>query len=687
MNVVISEGFRRDLQSLSKENRRHAWDAIDKLIESPNIHAGGLQVKKMKSFDVYEIRATQDLRILARRDGEDFCCVRVGAHDKTLKAGAEGRLGAVPDVGRLRSLAAETESAIVAAGAVQGGTSGMGTDSGPLGLFSDAELHARFGVPTEWIPAVRSLRTEEQFASQELENVLSETAWYELATFFPPTPVVSTGAAPTYRVPTIDVARAFADGTIEELEFNLPASSWAVVERSRRGPLFVRGGPGSGKSLLGLYRALHALNRPPTLDRPTPRVLYATFTRALAEDTREKVVLLRGGVPDGLEISTVDRLVERYAPEKRTTIYDEPTIAAAWHDACLAADPGHRFDEKFVRAEVEDVIIARGLRNVEAYLSVSRTGRARRLGQGDRRAIWAIFVSWEALLAARGSRTLGLARIAALDAASALADDDRYDLVVVDEVQDLTTTALGLAIGLARGTDSGRDVTLIGDGGQSIYRAGFKWADVGIRLGGGNVVTLATCERSSPEIMRFAAALSGRQPEEQDEDTSAPRSGNERPAQRPRVRRYFADREDQRAWLISDLRSRLTEIAPRRIAVIARTRAELDRVREALTTAKIPCIDYGDAAFHRRDAVRCITAHSAKGLEFGDVYVIGADDGSFPLAYADASDDERAEKVGIDARLLYVAVTRARERITILCGSRPSPFLTPALGFANVSDA
>jgi superfamily I DNA/RNA helicase len=244
-----------------------------------------------------------------------------------------------------------------------------------------------------------------------------------------------------------------------------------------------------------------------------------------------------------------------------------------------------------------------------------------------------------------------------------------------------------LAIGLARGTDSGRDVTLIGDGGQSIYRAGFKWADVGIRLGGGNVVTLATCERSSPEIMRFAAALSGRQPEEQDEDTSAPRSGNERPAQRPRVRRYFADREDQRAWLISDLRSRLTEIAPRRIAVIARTRAELDRVREALTTAKIPCIDYGDAAFHRRDAVRCITAHSAKGLEFGDVYVIGADDGSFPLAYADASDDERAEKVGIDARLLYVAVTRARERITILCGSRPSPFLTPALGFANVSDA
>ena len=52
MNVVISESFRKGLKALSKEDRRHAWDAIDKLIESPNIHAGGLQMKKMKAFDV-----------------------------------------------------------------------------------------------------------------------------------------------------------------------------------------------------------------------------------------------------------------------------------------------------------------------------------------------------------------------------------------------------------------------------------------------------------------------------------------------------------------------------------------------------------------------------------------------------------------------------------------------------------
>ncbi len=196
MNVVISEGFQRGLKTLSKEDRRHALDAIGKLIDSPNLHSGGLQMKKMKVSDVYEIRASLDLRIIASRKGEDILCVRVGRHDETLKAGKTSRLGAVPDADYLRALVAETDATLVVEAAPQATFVRTG-DTGPLASLSDADLQARFGVPTDWIPALRSLRTEEQFASQDLDSVLSEAAWYELATFFPPTPIVSTGAAPT----------------------------------------------------------------------------------------------------------------------------------------------------------------------------------------------------------------------------------------------------------------------------------------------------------------------------------------------------------------------------------------------------------------------------------------------------------------------------------------------------------
>jgi DNA helicase-2/ATP-dependent DNA helicase PcrA len=53
------------------------------------------------------------------------------------------------------------------------------------------------------------------------------------------------------------------------------------------------------------------------------------------------------------------------------------------------------------------------------------------------------------------------------------------------------------------------------------------------------------------------------------------------------------------------------------------------------------------------------TIHSAKGLEWPRVYVISAVEGRFPSAYAKPSENEE------ELRLMYVAVTRARDRLTI----------------------
>jgi DNA helicase-2/ATP-dependent DNA helicase PcrA len=55
------------------------------------------------------------------------------------------------------------------------------------------------------------------------------------------------------------------------------------------------------------------------------------------------------------------------------------------------------------------------------------------------------------------------------------------------------------------------------------------------------------------------------------------------------------------------------------------------------------------------------TVHSAKGLEWAAVFVIWAVDGRFPSAYAEGTVDEMEE----ERRLMYVAVTRAKDRLTI----------------------
>ena len=61
------------------------------------------------------------------------------------------------------------------------------------------------------------------------------------------------------------------------------------------------------------------------------------------------------------------------------------------------------------------------------------------------------------------------------------------------------------------------------------------------------------------------------------------------------------------------------------------------------------------------DAVVMMTMHSAKGLEFPNVFLVGFEDGLFPGMRAIGDHDEMEE----ERRLCYVAITRAKERLFI----------------------
>jgi len=63
------------------------------------------------------------------------------------------------------------------------------------------------------------------------------------------------------------------------------------------------------------------------------------------------------------------------------------------------------------------------------------------------------------------------------------------------------------------------------------------------------------------------------------------------------------------------------------------------------------------------DCVVMMTMHSAKGLEFPTVFVVGAEDGIFPSLRAIGEPGEIEE----ERRLCYVAMTRAKERLVFTC--------------------
>ncbi len=67
-----------------------------------------------------------------------------------------------------------------------------------------------------------------------------------------------------------------------------------------------------------------------------------------------------------------------------------------------------------------------------------------------------------------------------------------------------------------------------------------------------------------------------------------------------------------------------------------------------------------------QDAVTLMTVHSAKGLEFPKVFVTGLEDGLFPLLREGSEGNDLQE----ERRLMYVAVTRARQQLFLSYAKR-----------------
>ena len=61
-----------------------------------------------------------------------------------------------------------------------------------------------------------------------------------------------------------------------------------------------------------------------------------------------------------------------------------------------------------------------------------------------------------------------------------------------------------------------------------------------------------------------------------------------------------------------------------------------------------------------------MTVHSAKGLEYDNIFVIGMDDGIFPSSRSFDSEEDMEE----ERRLAYVAITRAKKRLYLANASQ-----------------
>lgn len=237
----------------------------------------------------------------------------------------------------------------------------------------------------------------------------------------------------------------------------------------------------------------------------------------------------------------------------------------------------------------------------------------------------------------------------------------QYEAVLIDEGHDFKPEWLKLVVQMV--DPHSNSLLVLYDDAQSIYEAGrqknFSFKSVGIQAQGRTTI-LRINYRNTQEILEFAAQFSGEllKASEAEEDgiprlmpISAGRHGTT-----PFVVK-LPTLKSEGAWIADRLKEEHTKGIPwRDMAILYRHYDPVCKeVRSELRRAGVPNTWKDDVTFSEsQDTVKLLSFHSSKGLEYPIVVIPGA--GLLPNP-ADATEE--------DARLLYVAMTRATSQLIV----------------------
>ena len=697
------------------------------------------RVDSARCRDFWSVRAGRDLRIIVHRTSNSFLVCYVDHHDQAYRWAERRRLERHPRTGaaqlvELREVVREVEGPRYAAPRwdatgeqVEAGSPELSavssadeteaaprttpaTGPGELGagqlLFADTtddELLG-YGVPGDWLEEARSATEDTLLELADHLPAEAAEALLELATGG--TPQVPTPLPPDADAFTHpDAERRFrimADREELERALESPWEKWTVflhpgqrtlVERDYGGPARVAGSAGTGKTIVALHRAVHLAE-----SDPDARVLLATFSEALADALQRRLRLLIGNRPrlgERIEVQSMAGLAERLFKlnigglQRVTEEQQRELLGRAGAEV-----PDHGFSDRFLWAEWHGVVDAWQLKNWDEYRAVPRLGRRTRLAEPRRKVLWSIFAKVRDELERQDLLTTS-AMFGRLEDHFNQAPRSPFDYYVIDEAQDVSVAELRFLAALSE--DRPNSLFFAGDLGQRIFRAPFSWRKLGVDVRGRSH-TLRVNYRTSHQIRSQADKLLPAEIADVDgieEDRRGTVSVFNGPAPEIRVLRSEADEIAAVGDWLRGLSAAGGEAADTgsdqgAVGLFVRSSSQIARALQAVEKAGLQATELGTreaAAMGKRsdppsgsDTTRVAigTMHRAKGLEFRAVAVMACDDEVVPLQarIENVADEADLEDVyNTERHLLYVACTRARDRLLVTGVDPASEFL------------
>lgn len=234
--------------------------------------------------------------------------------------------------------------------------------------------------------------------------------------------------------------------------------------------------------------------------------------------------------------------------------------------------------------------------------------------------------------------------------------NERFDHIVIDEAQDYSP----FQIDLLRQHSRNDSFTILGDLAQGIhdYKGIHSWTEFEqlFAKDDSELFQLNRSYRSTMEIIEFANRILATGDVSVQPAVPVFRSGEE-----VLVNRIESD-PNKRAWAIADAVRQLQEGDVSTVAVIARTDKECRLIHTALEAQGFfPALITADQRSYA-GGLSVLPVYLSKGFEFDAVLIVDADDRHY-------TNNPR------DAKLLYVACTRALHRLLLHYSDNPSLLL------------
>ena len=493
-----------------------------------------------------------------------------------------------------------------------------------------------------------------------------------------------------YQLDSTKSLQSISEQSLDKFLVALDPQQRNIVDRSfKGGPWLIRGGPGTGKTLINLARIRRIYDEEvgkDLLKRGPIRVGFITYNTALSRSAESMFqAITQRDKDDCIEFCTFDALVKKLVGKiggnpgsimsERDAISVVELIFSSFksdkYESSYIKQVRDRRGNSFFIEEFNETILGCGLHNEEEYLRYPRKGRRVRLQAKERGLIHTIYRLWLKQLKAQNRTTFAARRLALLrriESGQINIQSEKFDFIFVDELQDLSVTAIRVLANIVKHTEN---LTFTADTAQSIYLKSPSWSNISnkIRFHAGNSFILRNSYRMTRQIERAVRPLrinSGDAEKENDGIDKAMFNGakpvwlncslNDHPLIAATLAKTIAI--DNHINL-----GQIAVITPdkKMTAMVSAEFRKLDLSVDIVEVKKM--IDIHAQAAH------LLHVHIAKGLEFPFVIVVGVVEEKYPNKYAlqaAKDEDEKQEELDKSQRMLYVALSRAARGLYIL---------------------